>query len=411
MIENAKKLSICILTSARILEIKYGGEGKFAVLLGNWLTRQKHNVLLMGSGFASVKTLHLSEAYIEGENETVPTTEQKKAKILYPPYVVFLISRIVMSLLWILRIVSINLKSPISIIHAQDTGYSGLAAIVAGRILGIPVVISSHGVRHKSVESIVKGRLKGMLMKIEYNLDMFTVKNAKGVIVVNPSIKRYFEETVSRKIDFIPIPIKTKNFQFSESNRDEIRKELGVDEKTVIMGFVGRFSAEKNLITLLESFAAIATQELSFTKLVLVGTGPLESEIKDYISKRSIQDKVILFGVRYDISRILSGIDIFILPSYVEGLSVALLEAMASGRAIICSNIDANRELIEHTKEGLLVDPYRPCEFEEAIRLLSHDANLRLKLGDNARIKVKQYDETAIFPKIEEYYRKLTENG
>ncbi|HEY7227752.1 MAG TPA: glycosyltransferase, partial [Nitrososphaeraceae archaeon] len=88
-----------------------------------------------------------------------------------------------------------------------------------------------------------------------------------------------------------------------------------------------------------------------------------------------------------------------------------LLEAMASGRAIICSNIDANRELIEHTKEGLLVDPYRPCEFEEAIRLLSHDANLRLKLGDNARIKVKQYDETAIFPKIEEYYRKLTENG
>ena len=131
------------------------------------------------------------------------------------------------------------------------------SAVLSGKILGIPVIVSSHGIRHKSLESIIEGRFKKVLLKIEYYIDIFTIKNANRIIAVNPSIKNYFEQIIPKKvIDVIPSPIKLKNFEFSEVNRDLIRKELQIkDNKTKVIGFVGRLSPEKNLLTLLISFA------------------------------------------------------------------------------------------------------------------------------------------------------------
>ena len=201
--------------------------------------------------------------------------------------------------------------------------------------------------------------------KSNISLDIFTIKNANRIIAVNPSIKNYFEQIIPKKvIDVIPIPIKLKNFEFSEVNRDLIRKELRIkDNKTKVIGFIGRLSSEKNLLTLLISFANIHTDD-PLIKLVLVGTGPLESQLMEYVSKRNIKNKVIFCGVRYDIDRLLSSFDIFVLPSYTEGLSNALLEAMTSGRAIICSDIPANHELVTHNQEALLVNPYKSEELK-----------------------------------------------
>lgn len=397
-----KRIHICLLTSGRF-ELAYGGETRYTLLLGNWLVRRDYDVTLMGSGFASVTAKRLSKFDVEEEENK----KSKKIRVLYPPMSVYLLSRLVLSLLWICKILLINKKTPITLIHAQDTGYSGLSAIVSGKILRIPVIISSHGIRHKTQESVIHSRLRNILLKIEYSLDIFTTKNANSVIAVNSSIKNYYEQKISKKIDFIPNPIKLKNFEFSEVNRDLIRNELGIqDNKTKVIGYVGRFSPEKNLFTLLTSFADVVQDDPS-VKLVLVGTGPLEPQLREYINKRSIEDKVIFCGVRYDIDKVLACFDIFVLPSYIEGLSNALLEAMASGRGIICSDIPANYELVAHNKEALLVNPYNSQELKQAIQLLSSNDSLRLKLGCNAKMKASQYDEDIVFPKILEYYETL----
>jgi glycosyltransferase involved in cell wall biosynthesis len=380
------------------------GEGRFTVSLGNWLARQGHDVTIMGSGgIVSVKAKRLSKFAIKEEDKKII----KKQKIgVLSPYLSYSL-RPVLSLLWIIKILLINIKFPITLIHAQDTGYSGLAAIVSGKLLRIPVILSSHGIRHKTLEANIHGRFKKALIKIEYSLDIFTVKNANSVIVVNPSIKNYFEQIISKKkIDFIPNVIKLKDFEFSEVNRDLIRKELGIDNKTKVIGYVGRLASEKNLLTLLNSFANVA-QDDSLITLVLVGTGRLESQLREYINKRGIEDKVIFCGVRYDVDRILSSFDIFVLPSYTEGLSSSLLEAMTSGRAIICSDIPANNILVRHNQEALLVNPYNSQELTKAIQLLSSNHSLRLKLGYNAKIRVSQYDEDIIFPKILQYYENV----
>jgi glycosyltransferase involved in cell wall biosynthesis len=226
-------------------------------------------------------------------------------------------------------------------------------------------------------------------------------------MIVNPLMKDYYESEISRKIDVIPIPIRVSNFEFSDNSRDLIRRELGICKETKVVGYIGRFDPEKNLPTLIAAFADVSVQNPQALKLVLVGTGILESELKEYVLKRGIKDKVIFCGVRDDVGMVLASFDIFVLPSYTEGLSMALLEAMASSRAIICSDIPTNHQLVSHNKEGLLVNPHKPEELRVAIQVLFNDEALRSRLGQNARTKADQYDEEVIFPQMLKYYESL----
>jgi glycosyltransferase involved in cell wall biosynthesis len=361
----------------------------------------------MGSGFASVKVKRLTSDGETGIDDNGSQNKQKKnIRTLSPPYPVYLISRLLLVFLWSMKILSINFKTSVKVIHAQDTGYSGLAAIISGKILRIPVVISSHGVRHKSIESSLTGILKKILLKWEYNLDIFTLKNAYSIIALNPGIKDYYENLVGKDIDFIPNPIQTAKYEFSTTNRGLFREELQLDDKTRLVGYVGRLSPEKNLNTLLTGFADAAREDSSL-KLVLVGSGPEELQLKELVNKLHIQEKVIFCGLRYDIPIVLCGMDIFVLASFTEGLSGALLEAMSCQRAIICSNIAANRELISDNIEGLVVNPNNAGEISGAILQFARDDNLRSRLGNNAKIKASQYDQEIVFPKVLHLYERL----
>lgn len=398
-------LHICLLTSARVFDIAYGGEGRFTTSLGKWLWSHNIEVTLLGSGFLSTKAKHFLRS--SDPAYKVNPARGKTVRTLNPPYVVYALSRMVMSLLWVLKIISINLRYPITIIHAQDTGYAGLAAVISGKILRIPVIVSSHGIRHRSLENIIHGKLKKFFLKMEYNLDLFTIKNATRILVDNSAIKDYFQKiTFKENIDFIPIPIKVENYQFSQQNRDIMREEFGIDKQSIVIGFVGRFSPEKNLNTLLISFSNLVKQDPSIT-LILVGTGPLYLQLEAQVNNTGIKENVIFTGVRYDIANILSSLDIFVLPSYTEGLSTSLLEAMSCGCAVICSNIPGNRELVTHDIEGLLFDPNKPDELKTSMLLLCRDDQLRSRLIAKARIRTQQFDEDVIFSRILQYYERL----
>lgn len=403
MLVEMNNFAYCILTSGRLFELPYGEE-KFTLSFARWLVKQNLEVVIMGSTFAGIKTQYLSKH----EKPEDQKDNKKKIRAIYPPYVIYMLSRLYLSIICFFKILLINRKTPIRIIHAQDTGYSGLSAVIAGKIMKIPVVLSSHIIRHKVLESKITGRMKKILLKFEYNLDIFTMQNADSVIAINPDIKNYYEKLIGKKIESIPNPIKMKNFEFLSSERDLIRKELGLDDRMKLVGYVGRLSPEKNLITLIDSVAK-AIQNNPLIRLVIVGIGTLESQLREEVRKHSIEDKVIFCGgVQNDIRRVLSGLDIFVLPSYHEGLSSALLEAMSCERAIICSNIPANQILITHNKEGLLFNPHDSQELRDSIQLLCTDDSLRSRLGNNAKIKASEYEEDIVFPKILHLYSTLT---
>lgn len=399
------------MSAGKVIKTPFGGEDLFTRLLGNWLANIHQEVTLIGIEFAGIRARHLTHDNVNNQVSANVIRKRNKPKKIGIGYLLYSL-RMVIWLLQVLKILSINVIHPINLIHAQDSGFTGLAAIVAGKILNVPVIITLHGIRYKQIESnlYVNNRIKKIALKIEHKLDVFTLRRAEIVTIVSSSMKYYVQEVAPKSnIVTIPVAIKSKDFEFSDVKRKLIRRELGIDSKSNVLGFVGRLSYEKNLITLLYSFADALKIDASL-KLLLVGDGPLEYELRNKASELHIEDNVIFCGFRSDISDILSSIDIFVLPSFIEGTSNALLQAMSCGRAIICSDISGNRELVTNKKEALLINPNDRDGFRNAINLLSSDEILRSRLGLNAKNIARQYDEYVVLPKLLQCYEDLTKS-
>ncbi|MCI2252745.1 glycosyltransferase family 1 protein [Domibacillus sp. PGB-M46] len=131
--------------------------------------------------------------------------------------------------------------------------------------------------------------------------------------------------------------IETDKFQFSAELRSDTRKELGLSSKSLVIGHVGRFNHQKNHAFLLEIFADFIKIHPD-ARLVLVGDGVLRPKIEAKIKELRLEKKVRLLGIREDIHRLLQAFDVFVFPSFHEGLPVTLVEAQASGLPCIISD-------------------------------------------------------------------------
>ncbi len=119
-------------------------------------------------------------------------------------------------------------------------------------------------------------------------------------------------------------------FQFVEENRMQMRKELKIDESTKVFGHVGALVPVKNHKFLLDVFYEYQKLETD-SKLILVGEGFLRSELERQAQELGIFDKILFLGRRDDTEKIYSAMDIFVMPSWFEGFSIAIVEAQANG--------------------------------------------------------------------------------
>ncbi len=131
--------------------------------------------------------------------------------------------------------------------------------------------------------------------------------------------------------------VDVKAYAFSSEYRHEIRSSLRLDDNSILVGHVGRFSKQKNHRFLVDIFKSVSTMDLS-AKLLLVGTGPLEDEIRQYVDESGLNGKVFFMGIRSDINKILSAMDIFIFPSFYEGMPNTIIEAQANGLPCIIAD-------------------------------------------------------------------------
>lgn len=129
--------------------------------------------------------------------------------------------------------------------------------------------------------------------------------------------------------------IESESFIADEAKRSDIRKELGVEDSFVV-GHVGRFHPQKNHDFLIQVFSKIKKKK-SNAKLILVGSGDLEYDIRKQITDLTLEDSVIFLGNRSDMDRIYQAMDIFVFPSCFEGFGIVAIEAQAAGIPVICS--------------------------------------------------------------------------
>ena len=119
-------------------------------------------------------------------------------------------------------------------------------------------------------------------------------------------------------------------FHFDQAGRENIRKEFGVSPSQTVIGHIGRFAEQKNHDFLLDIFYQIYTQDNNAV-LLLVGKGELENEIREKIKALGLEQNVIFAGVRSDVPQMLSAMDVFVFPSFYEGMPNTVIEAQATG--------------------------------------------------------------------------------
>lgn len=194
--------------------------------------------------------------------------------------------------------------------------------------------------------------------------------------------------------------IETEKFRFDSTARSSIRKELGVEENAFVVGHVGSFrTQQKNHSFIIDVFAAFVKKN-PLSRLVLVGTGELQNEIRQKAESLGIAQYCIFTGARGDIPKVLSAFDLFLFPSFFEGLSVVSIEAQASGLPILAST--------NVTSESKLTDLFVQISLEESAETWAekiYNTSIPSERGAFVeQVKAMEYDVESNIKKLEKYY-------
>lgn len=159
--------------------------------------------------------------------------------------------------------------------------------------------------------------------------DLWACSEAAAKFLFSPNALK------KREFKFIPNGIDVERFRFDAAVREQVRKELGLDGKFVI-GNTGRLCYQKNQDFLLDIFAGVIRRRPE-SRLLLIGEGEAEADLRQKAERLGISDAVIFYGTSARIGQLLWAMDVFVFPSRFEGLGIAAVEAQAAGLPVLCS--------------------------------------------------------------------------
>jgi len=232
-------------------------------------------------------------------------------------------------------------------------------------------------------------------------------------VVVNSEAGRLFTSRFYRvppdRIDVIPNGVDVNRFS-SPADAAATRAAVGLPMNAPVAGFIGRASAEKRLELFLE-VARVVASRFPETHFLVVGDGPLLSEMKKRALETGIGHKTVFTGSRDDVPALLAAMDLLVLTSSQEGLPNAVLEAMAAGRPVVATDVGGCRELIVEGITGFLADPEGPQELtEKVLRVLSSPDRGRA-LGEAGRRRARsEFSVETMTRRFEELFLRLLRN-
>jgi glycosyltransferase involved in cell wall biosynthesis len=190
-------------------------------------------------------------------------------------------------------------------------------------------------------------------------------------------------------------------------DRETMRHELGIPDGAPVIGTVANFKTHKGHRYLVEA-AVEVVRELPDVRFVLVGVGPLEERIKRQAEQAGVAGSMIFAGFRDDAPELAAIFDVFTLPSLHEGLSIALIEAMAQGVPAVVTRAGGLPEVLHHGSQGFLVPPRDPHALASSLIRLLGDRDLRTRFGMAARERAAYFDIRNAVARMEQVYEELT---
>lgn len=241
-------------------------------------------------------------------------------------------------------------------------------------------------------------------------IEQYLVKDCDAYICVSKDdVKTAVKNKIVKEehVHLIPNGININRFKDSQTDRN-LKARLGIKESDFVIGNVSRFDEQKNQMMLVNAFPGIL-KLIPDAKLLLIGDGLLYDSCQNRADRLKIADNIIFAGSIPDPENYYPLMDLFVFPSRWEGLSITLIEAMASGKCIAASSIPSNKELITDKQNGVLFTLGNTSALIKVISELYINPDLRKNLSLNAQISSENYNEKTMADKITSVYTTLTE--
>ncbi|MCV9385029.1 glycosyltransferase family 4 protein [Reichenbachiella ulvae] len=295
-------------------------------------------------------------------------------------------------------VISLIKERDIDIVHAHGTRAAS-NVLKAAKKVGKPVIYTVHGWSFNLNQSwpvkFLRKQIEGYIAR-RTNLNICVSESNRST---GKKELRGFESIV------INNGVSLEKFDHSISSFS-IATEIGKKEGEIWLGFLARMTFQKDPLTLLRAFK-IALEKKSNLRLLMVGSGELEQEVREFVTKERLHEKVKMLPFRADVPAILSAIDIYCLPSLWEGLPIGILEAMAMKKPVIATRVDGSKEIV-NDNVGVLIEKENVDEMAKAMIDLSSSQDRLSSMGENAyQMILKSFSVEQMVEKTEGAYQRI----
>lgn len=282
------------------------------------------------------------------------------------------------------RLLSVIKSEKIDVIHCNSP-IGGFLGRICGKKAKVPKIIyTAHGFHFYKGASLINRTLFKWA-------EMLLAKDTDAIITINKEdyeAAKKFKLRNNGKVYYIPgVGIDTSLIKDTKSKREEIINEIGAKEDSILLISIGELNKNKNNEVIIKALGKLKDPKIHY---ILCGIGDKKDELYSLAKEYGIDKNIHFFGYRTDIPELLKSCDIFVMPSYREGLSRSLMEAMSAGLPCVVSDIRGNVDLIEDG--GFLHNPNDVDRLAEAINTLVNDKHLRKSTGLTNLEKIKRFD-------------------
>lgn len=246
-------------------------------------------------------------------------------------------------------------------------------------------------------------------LKVYAKLDAIILRLFKVIIAVSkPVLKDMTKEFIpEKKITLIPNGIDPEQYT-QPKEASNIRADYNIPEQAILIGTLSSLTPEKGIRYAIEALHKLKQTENNY-HLLITGSGKEKDNLVILAKQLDVLDNITFLGTRTDINQILHTLDIFLLPSLIEGLPMALLEAMASGRAVVATTVGDIPTLVTENNNGILVPTKNSSAIKEAIEILATNNDLREVIAEKARLTIiNQFSSLAMTKKYVDIYDQVT---
>ena len=308
----------------------------------------------------------------------------------------------VKDLLAVWRLAQLMRQGNYTIVHTHSSK-AGIVGRWAAKLAGVPVIVHTvHGWGHHE-------RQHPLIRAYYIWLEKLTLPITDKLIVVSSlNIEKGLADGIGKLANYVVIRsgIELDRFGHPQVSRAATRAAWGIPQDAVVIGSVTRLSPQKAPLDFVQAAAQIA-QRYPQTYFMMVGDGPLRSEVEALAAQVGIADRLVLTGLRRDVPELMAAFDLFALSSLWEGLPRVLPQAMATSLPIVATACDGSTEAITEGVNGFLAPPGEPAVLAERLCRLLEDPTLAKQMGAAGYARVAEFSDRGMVNALATLYTEL----